>query len=205
MDYRKLALKLDSMDDKEYIENFLLYNLAPVISGVKPASTLTLKKGENQLYDKWIKYGEVFVKEIGLDYIVLRETNSTDIILLYREDKLNEHLLNENNREFLLRLGYEDDNNINTWLKTLKNRYEQYHCPHELGIFLGIPVNDVEDFMNCTSKKCILCRYWKVYNDEAEAKKIFDRYDNIRKHAINKIIDNKDVISIANSLKTIVL
>ena len=48
--------------------------------------------------------------------------------------------------------------------------------PHEIGLFLGYPPEDVCGFMenracNC---KCIGC--WKVYGDEAAAKKKFAQY-----------------------------
>ena len=55
-----------------------------------------------------------------------------------------------------MQLGYSDNSDINNYLYMLKNRYKEFNCPHELGIFLGFPLNDVMDFMNCKNKKC----YW---------------------------------------------
>ena len=52
------------MEDRECIEKFLIYNASLVISGVKPSATITIKKDNDNLYDKWIKYGISFLKKI---------------------------------------------------------------------------------------------------------------------------------------------
>lgn len=45
--------RLDLMDEKEYIENFLVYNSSLVIAGVKPAVTINLKKVMKNVY--WLE------------------------------------------------------------------------------------------------------------------------------------------------------
>ena len=52
------------MEERECIEKFLIYNASLVISGVKPSATVTIKKDNDNLYDKWIKYGIDFLKII---------------------------------------------------------------------------------------------------------------------------------------------
>ncbi len=44
MKYLDFYKRLDLMEEKEYIENFLVYNSSLVIAGVKPAVTINLKK-----------------------------------------------------------------------------------------------------------------------------------------------------------------
>ena len=48
--------------------------------------------------------------------------------------------------------------------------------PHEIGLFLGYPPEDVKGFIENHAKNYKFTGYWKVYGDEAEAKKLFDRY-----------------------------
>ena len=48
--------------------------------------------------------------------------------------------------------------------------------PHEIGLFLGYPCEDVRGFIDnkAACAKCVGC--WKVYGDEEKAKKQFERF-----------------------------
>ncbi|KZL90569.1 hypothetical protein CLMAG_43410 [Clostridium magnum DSM 2767] len=69
----------------------------------------------------------------------------------------------------------------------LSKRFENL-CPHEIGIFLGYPVDDVAFFIDCPNEKCKMVGYWKVYHDIEEAKNIFKKYDDIKNNIISLII-----------------
>ncbi|MCR4945224.1 MAG: DUF3793 family protein [Clostridium sp.] len=193
--------KLNSMNDKEYIENFLLFNISQVLSGIKPASTISFMKSKDNIYDKWLKYGADFINSIGLKFIELREKVNLLVLLIYNEEILSESIFGKEQKKFLLGIGYEDEEDVNKYINKLKERYELYHCPHELGLFLGIPIKDVKDFMNCTSKKCLLCGYWKVYNDSSAARLIFNKYDEIKVHTLKGILKGYNSQSLALSIK----
>lgn len=58
--------------------------------------------------------------------------------------------------------------------------------------------------MECKEKKCLLCGYWKVYNNTIEAKKIFDKYDEIKEYTIKNILKGNNsshslIVSIKDS------
>lgn len=192
---KNLHKALEEMNEKDYIENFLIYNLSLVISGSKPSATLTLKKGKDGNFDKWQKYGAKFIKSIDLDFIVLREQEQAIILLVYNKEKLEECIMYEKNRKFLIKLGYSLERNLELYLNKLVKRYDLYHCPHELGIFLGFPVSDVKEFMNCSSKKCLMCGYWKVYNNLEKAVETFGKFDFIRNRAAEIIIEERESIN----------
>ena len=67
--------------------------------------------------------------------------------MIYDKNILEKELNKKNVIDFLANLGYPEEIDIDQYVKTLKDRYERYHCPHELGLFLGIPFEDVIDFM----------------------------------------------------------
>lgn len=196
MDYIDFHKKLRSLEDKEYIECLLSYSLATVIAGIKPASTITLSKYGKNLYDKWNKYGRFFVGEINLEYIELRESNKFIIVMIYDKKQLQKLFSKDEYREFLIGIGYKD-NNIDKYLSVLKERYSLYNCPHELGVFLGIPLDDVKVFMYSKDKKCLISGYWRVYNNYSKAKETFDLYDRVKQDTIKSILKGnkyKDVI-----------
>jgi len=201
MGYLNFYNKLKSMEGKDYIESFLLYNISQVIAGIKPASTVTFKKMGDKLYEKWSSYGKEFIKDIQLDFVELRENNNAIIVMIYNKELLEKNIFKEGHNDLFKRLGYTDKNDINEYIKNLKFRYDLYHCPHELGLFLGIPYKDVIDFMECTEKKCLFCGYWKVYNDSSRAKIIFSQYDRIKEHTVKHILEGKNSRDLALSIK----
>lgn len=201
MKYLEFYNKLESMRDREYIENFLVYNTSLVIAGVKPAVTIAMKKNNIKLYSNWNNFGKTFIKRINLEFVELRESNESIIIMIYDETILKKELNKKENLEFLIKLGYPHEVETKEYVNTLKFRYEKYHCPHELGLFLGIPFKDVKDFMECTTKKCLLCGYWKVYNDSSKAKTIFNQYDKVKEYTIKNMLEGNLSRDLALSIK----
>ena len=66
-------------------------------------------------------------------------------------------------------------------LALLKKRFEAAEAfPHEIGIFLDYPLGDVIGFIQNSGQnyKCSGC--WKVYCNECEALKMFQKYHKCR-------------------------
>ena len=201
MKYLDFYKRLNTLEEKEYIENFLIYNSSLVIAGVKPAVTVNMKKDNSKLYESWKIFGEYFLESINLSFIELRESDSYIILMIYDKNILKTELKKKYNAEFLVSIGYPSKIRVDEYVKKLKFRYDEYHCPHELGLFLGIPIEDVKDFMECTTKKCLLCGYWKVYNDRKNAKIIFDKYDKVKEYTIINIFKENSSRDLALSIR----
>lgn len=105
MKYLDFYNKLNSMEDDEYIENYLLYNTSLIIAGVKPAVTITVKKSNHRLYNSWVKFGTNFINEINLEYTELRENMDYIILMIYDRHVLDKNLNIKENKEFLINLG----------------------------------------------------------------------------------------------------
>lgn len=180
---------LNKMSKEDYMKNFLTYLLSPVIAGIKPSSTITLTNGVNGLYTIWKKKGNEYLQQVGLDSIELREDDKSLVVLVYNKDSLNKTLLREKNIKFLNSIGYCGEFTLECLLEKLIERYNEFHCPHELGVFLGIPLEDVKAFMECSKSKCIMCGYWKVYGDEEKAAEIFSYYDKSKAIAMKNIME----------------
>lgn len=201
MRYLALYNKLNLMGEKEYIENLLVFNLSQVLAGIKPASTIALKRNKENSYDKWYKYGIDFVKSLNLDFVELRKSNDGMVLMIYDPEVLKDYIFNKEAKSFLIKLGYCYKEDLKLYVNKLRDRYKLFNCPHELGLFLGIPIKDVEDFMTCTSKKCLFCGYWKVYNDCDKAMKTFKKYDEVKVSTIDKILKGSDSRELALNIK----
>ena len=147
-------------DNIEYMKAMVSYFISPIITGIKPASTLSLGNTK-EIYNTWKIQGESFLQQLKLESIILKDTGETSIILIYDRNLLERHLKIEKNRSFLCGLGYDSEVHIDRCLECLKNKFSQVEFPNESGIFLGIPIEEVLGFIN--KDDCILSGYFKVY------------------------------------------
>lgn len=192
---------LSKMNREDYMKNFITYLISPVIAGGKPSSTVTLTGGIDGLYGTWQSIGKEYLKELQLDSIELRKDKDTLVILIYKKENLKKTLFKEDSIKFLSKIGYSKECNLKELLEILVERYNMFHCPHELGIFLGIPLEDVKAFMDCSEDKCLVCGYWKVYDNIEKAEKIFSYYDKSKDLAKEYILKRKDLSTIAYKIK----
>ncbi|SHE35426.1 DUF3793 family protein [Clostridium fallax] len=194
--------KIENMNKKNYMEHFITYLIAPVLSGIKPSSTITFTNNNNNLLDSWNSYGENFIKKLGLKYEILKELSNGLIILIYNEEILEKHLLADKNKEFLCNLGYGNKLTLKHCLSCLKNKFEHISFPHESGIFLGIPLEDVIAFME-KEKEILFCGYWKVYSNYERARSIFELYDKSKELVAKAVLEDKSISLIINEIKNI--
>ncbi|MBY0756435.1 DUF3793 family protein [Clostridium sardiniense] len=203
---KQFMSKLKDMNNIEYFDKYMLFLLAPVVGGLKPSSTITLKKDSKE-YLVWNNYKETFLNKIGLKHVVLREDDKAIILLIYSEKNLEKFINNKETKEFLLKLEYNLQDNLGSILDKLVQRYNRFHCPHELGVFLGIPLEDVIDFMECTTKKCLLCGYWKVFNNSDDALEIFNNYNRSKELVLDSVIfdvkSEEIILSLQNEFKIV--
>ena len=57
---------------------------------------------------------------------------------------------------------------------------EKPEFPHEIGIFLGYPLEDVDGFITHQGENCKLCGCWKVYGNVEQASRTFANYEKCR-------------------------
>ena len=78
--------------------------------------------------------------------------------------------------EFMSQYGYNTEDSKKA-VERLKERIRQLEdFPHEIGLFLSYPIEDVLGFIENRGKNYILNGYWKVYGNEEEARKSFFKY-----------------------------
>ena len=119
-------------------------------------------------------------KEKGIQIEILREEETWALIYVYRVKKLEEDLKKNEVSKFLRENGYKETC-VNYAISLLKKRLMDLKAfPHEIGVFLGYPIEDVIGFINNKGCNFKCCGYWKVYGDKEKAIKEFARYDKCR-------------------------
>ncbi|OFI06782.1 hypothetical protein CLOACE_07650 [Clostridium acetireducens DSM 10703] len=181
---------ISKKDDKEYLFAILLYFIAPTIHGVKPSTIVTLKHQGRNLNSLWNKHKEEFKNSYNVEFYEIKSDNESTTILFYHLEELTNTLKCNENLVFLNKFGYTEDMTVEECIEYLKSRFDFNGCPHEMGIFLGIPIEDVITFMENPDKKCVMCGYWKVFNNVEKARKKFYDYDKSKIKIIRNILSS---------------
>ncbi|WP_051350594.1 DUF3793 family protein [Caloramator sp. ALD01] len=181
---------LKKLDKKLYVKSLILYHCAPTIFCNKPSTIITIEDFDMSFFKSWRDLKDEIYRDYKIEFFEIKLQNKKLTAIIYKQDKL--ETIIKRNIDFLLNFGYREYMTTKDMLKHLKSRYN-YSCPHELGVFLGIPIDDVRDFI-CNKGECKLCGYWKVYNDVEYAKQTFRLYDEAKTRAIDiiksKFLDN---------------
>lgn len=109
--------------------------------------------------------------------------------------------------EFFKVQGYEEvyettgEEFLNSILTHLRERFQcaygrRKEFPHEIGVFLGYPMEDVIGFIENNDKNCLCTGYWKVYSNPERAKNLFRYYDEARESAIYEILNEKNFMKL---------
>ncbi|MCD8345607.1 MAG: DUF3793 family protein [Oscillospiraceae bacterium] len=157
-------------------EELLVRHCAPTMAGIKTAAMFNYHyEDEHSLHESVCAFNKIMVPK-GMCMIVLRRQHGTALIYLYRPNMLKSDLSDSLGKSILDERGYPT-NNINRCLWRLRDRLsESPEFPHEIGLFLGYPPEDVKGFIDnkAESAKCV--GFWKVYGDEKAAEEKFRQY-----------------------------
>ena len=119
------------------------------------------------------------LKPKGLRVIPLRIRTASVLTYVYRPAELEKDFADPECRALLDELGYEGLG-TEACIAQLQAKLQDDAAafPHEVGLFLGYPVEDVRGFIELGSAQCKCTGCWKVYGDEAAAKELFRKYES---------------------------
>ena len=177
MCWKKFLQKQETKNDADFFFRWLAVELAPTIYGEKPGTLLNLMNTSKlSMKNLWLEYGYSLLVNSNIEWIVLKDEPGSMKILFYRIDLLNTSINDNDIRHFLEGLGYHATMDLQDMLHYFKERF-QYICPHEMGIFRGIPLKDVMGFMGM-SEECRTCQgMWQIYGDPVSSLSIMQRME----------------------------
>lgn len=176
----ELYYALDELPPEDHLFSLVAYHAAPTVSGLKPSTMLCFGNGRKALLDAWRARGASIGQALGLSSAGLRMGTSGMTVLLYRPAALAAALGEPKAQALLAEHGYELPAPLERQLGRLAFRFRD-RCPHEVGVFLGIPTDDIRGFMRHGGMNCHFCSYWKVYHEPEAARERFARFDDARR------------------------
>ena len=182
--------------DLENIETQLALQCAPLITGLKVSNLLIIPKGNEEVVKR-------ILNRTGISFYILIQTRTKTTFLLFRRNELEEFLSDENVRNVFMKAGYKSLQ-IGKILRTFSLRYEAYmqgdkSFPHEMGLLLGYPVEDVVGFVENNGKNFLYSGYWKVYENQKAKVKLFDKFKVAEEtliHLLSNGLSMSDIIDI---------
>ena len=190
---------MESTHATQVFEAKVVKHCAPVLTGIKPANMFScpLKSAQCcgnpactslKLVDFLLAYGDCRARlsRLGIEMAILNQRERSALVFVYRPSHLLRTISSKESAEFLKTLGY-DASDVNKSLNILAQRIDVANpssgrrrtCsfPHEIGVFLGYPVEDVIGFMENQGDNYLVCGCWKAYSNASDAITCFCRYE----------------------------
>ena len=165
--------------ERREIDHTLAFHTAPTLLGVKCANLISIARDEDIIAEYLSEFADK-MSAYGFRAKQLCKCRERTLIYICNEKMLSAWLKMPQVRDFLDEYGYKPDMSTDEMLDILAGRMSCGNFPHEIGAFLGYPIGDIRGFISNSGKNCLLCGYWKVYENAEKAQRIFDEYDRCR-------------------------
>lgn len=149
---------------------------APTLAGLKTGSVYNCRYDDRREMMESVRRWNRRLGRKGVCLIPLRYANRNALIYLFRPALLRCDLRGTGASELLRVRGYESTRCGQCLSRLIERIRENEDFPHEIGLFLGYPPEDVEGFIRNHAGGFKTVGYWKVYGDAEAAQRRFCRY-----------------------------
>ncbi len=162
-------------------EELLIRYASPTLAGLKTGSLFNCPAEEEKSLNESIRAFNKTLLPKGLRLLKLYGKGGAQLYL-YRPARLRRDMQNTLSKELLQKKHYPVENptlcvaELSRRMKNCLSQEKNENFPHEIGLFLGYPPEDVLGFMRKGAGGSKRGGAWKVYGDEKSAQKCFARY-----------------------------
>ena len=157
-------------------EETVVRQCAPTLAGIKTGSLFPCPyDSRQQLLADIRRMNRVLVPR-GLCLLPMRLGQGRALLYLYRPQALRRDLDDDLSCRLLRQAGYPCGSCGQCVARLVQRLRTEEEFPHEVGLFLSYPPEDVKGFINNEAANYKYIGLWKVYGDEEGAKRTFARY-----------------------------
>lgn len=167
------------------LEESLVNHGSPTLAGIKVASLYSFFPEDELSFPRQYKQLRAELHELGLELVILRKCprNGSLLLYVYRPSALARELERPEVCAYLTRAGYRLESGLSVPQRcrravaqlALRLRMSA-EFPHEIGLFLGYPLEDVEGFVANRGENYLCRGLWKVYGNPDAACAAFRRF-----------------------------
>ncbi|MCR5290970.1 MAG: DUF3793 family protein [Treponema sp.] len=162
---------------------------APALCGIKPSCLFSM---DRKLFDVGVDKIREWNKELtkeGSIIVPLFRSNVLVLLFVYNRDLLTRLCSSKEAKRYLTSKGYILTDDVQLLLAELFRRLAHNDAfPHEVGFFLGYPLEDVIAFEKTQGKGFRYSGLWKVYGDVEAARHKISKYNACR-FTCSKLLD----------------
>lgn len=174
-------------------EELLVRHGAPTLAGLKTANLFTCPCDNKQDILSFVRQQNSRLQRKGVRMIPLRFSDHKALLYLYRPHRLSADLSNGEAEALLAARGYDLSSCDRCVVQLVRRLRQSQDFPHEIGLFLGYPAEDVRGFIENRAQGCKCVGCWKVYGDEAAAQKTFAQYKKCTRIYCEQFAKNNDI------------
>ena len=160
-------------------EDIIVKQCAPTLAGVKTGNLFTCPYDSKEELIKDIRRVNKLLVPKGLCLCPLKYSKTFCLLYLYRPKSLKEDFENEEIQNLLKENGYKQttyERCIGQLARRMTRDLKNSDFPHEIGLFLGYPPEDVKGFIENKAENYKMSGLWKVYGDKEKAESLFAKY-----------------------------
>lgn len=167
------------------LDQLIVTHCSPTLAGIKTANMFTCDYEEKQDVLLALRRLNKTLTSKGINIIPLRFCQKRVLLYVYRLSHLKRDFCNQSVLKILNDCGYRCHHPQRCLVQLIQKMTKLQDFPHEVGIFLGYPPEDVQGFIEKrTDCKCVGC--WKVYGDASKAQALFHKYKQCTKNYCNR-------------------
>lgn len=175
------------------LDNLLAVYCSPTLSGVKPASLVSC----GTAFPRTLGQYQQALASRSISFLPIYTKNRQWLLLVYHQKLLQQQLTTPAVQKLLQSFGYPVKQNLSALLSHLRQRLQRMETfPHEIGLFLGYPIEDVLGFIQWKGTNYKWCGYWKVYGDVEKAKHTFALLNKISRAVTNKVEQGQTILEV---------
>ena len=157
-------------------DDLIVQQCSPTLAGLKTGSLFTCPfRTEAELRADIAALNRRLAPK-GVNVRILRVRRRA-LLYLYRPSSLRRDFASAEVAMLLRQYGYTVDDTEACLAQLCTRLADASGFPHEIGLFLGYPAEDVRGFIENRADGCKCVGAWKVYGDEAAARKRFAQFD----------------------------
>lgn len=157
-------------------DSYLVRQCAPTLAGLKVGNLFCLEAADGVLLCDVLARWNRSLNPKGVFACIVAEKRGRYYVYVYRKSELLNLGESAELCSFLKGFGYVNFD-IDSLLSKFRKRMALSTCfPHEIGVFLGYPLEDVRDFIAYGGRNYKQIGYWKIYNDVPNSMRIGEVY-----------------------------
>ena len=157
-------------------EETIIRHCSPTLAGIKTGNLFHCSYGTWEEMRSDVRHWNSVLSPKGLRIIPLRVREGSALIYVYRPARLQKDLENDDACALLRDRGYCTETSSRCVACLIERLKESQEFPHEIGLFLSYPPEDVRGFLEHREAGCKFTGFWKVYGNAEEAQKTFALY-----------------------------